>query len=100
MPPPGFLLLVCSTFAGAVIEVIAGLIFLIYSKSIEQLNTFHKTLYDNQKILSSIHLVNSVYETNKDALYAYIIQNTLANGSPADFSFLTNSAKSRKNNLG
>ena len=93
-------IIVCSTTAGAVIEIIAGLIFWIYARSLEQLNTFHKTFYDNQKLLSSIHLVNSVSETNKDALYAYIVQNTLGNGNPADFGFLTNSLKQGKTNFG
>ncbi len=93
-------LLVCSTTAGAVIEILAGLIFLIYGKSLEQLNTFHKTFHENQKLLSSIHLVDSVSDSNKDALYAYIVQNTLSDGSPADFSFLANSGKPRRTNLG
>jgi hypothetical protein len=73
---------------------------LIYGKSLEQLNTFHKTFHENQKLLSSIHLVDSVSDSNKDALYAYIVQNTLSDGSPADFSFLANSGKPRRTNLG
>ena len=92
-------ILICSTIAGAVIELIAGLIFWIYNQSIEQLNTFHKTFYENQKILSSIHLVNNVSEMNKDALYAYIIQTTIGSGNATDFSFLVNSAKSSKTNF-
>jgi hypothetical protein len=94
------IILICSTISGAIIEMIAGLIFWTYSKSLEQLNTFHKTFYENQKLLSSIHLVNSVSETNKDALYAYIVQNTLSNGSPVDFSFLVNPKNPRKTNFG
>jgi uncharacterized membrane protein len=90
---PNVTILVCSTIAGAVIEIIAGLMFWIYSKSLEQLNSFHKTFYENHKLLSSIHLVNNVSEMNKDALYAYIVQNTLNDGSPADFNFLINPAK-------
>ncbi|HEY9672816.1 MAG TPA: hypothetical protein V6D11_15335 [Waterburya sp.] len=93
------MILVCSTIAGAVIELIAGLIFWIYNQSIEQLNSFHKTFYENQKLLSSIHLVNNVSEMNKDALYAYIIQTTIGSGSATDFSFLINSAKSSKTNF-
>jgi hypothetical protein len=93
-------ILVCSTIATAVIELISGLIFWVYSKSIEQLNTYHKTFYENQKLLSSIHLVNGVSESNKDALYAYIVQTTLGNGNPSDFGFLTNSVKQGRNNFG
>ncbi|HEY9632349.1 MAG TPA: hypothetical protein V6D14_03020 [Coleofasciculaceae cyanobacterium] len=93
-------ILVCSTSAGTVIEIVAALIFWIYSKSLEQLNTFHKTFYENQKLVSSIHLIDGVSETNKDALYAYIVQNIIGNGSPVDFSLLVNSAKPRKTNLG
>jgi uncharacterized membrane protein len=93
-------ILVCSTIASAVIELISGLIFWAYSKSIEQLNTYHKTFYENQKLLSSIHLVNGVSETNKDALYAYIVQTTLGNGNPSDLGFLTNSVKQGRNNFG
>jgi hypothetical protein len=90
------IILICATASGAVIEVIAGLIFWIYGKSVQQLNTFHKTFYENQKLLSSIHLVNSVSDTNKDALYAYIVQNTIGEGNPVDFSFLVNPARSRR----
>lgn len=89
-------ILICATGAGTVIEIIAGLIFWIYGKSVEQLNTFHKTFYENQKLLNSIHLVNSVSETNKDALYAYIVQNTIGDGSPVDFSLLVNPARPRR----
>lgn len=49
------IIVVCSTIAGGVIEIIAGLIFWTYSKSVEQLSTFHTTFYENQKLLSSIH---------------------------------------------
>ena len=95
------MILVCATVSGAVIEIIAGLIFWIYGRSVEQLNTFHKTFYENQKLLSSIHLVNSVSESNKDALYAYIVQNSIGNGSPVDFSFLVNPVRpTRRTNLG
>lgn len=94
------IILICSTSFGAVIEIIAGLIFWVYSKSVRQLNTFHKTFYENQKLLSSIYLVNSVSDTNKDALYAYIVQNTLGNGSPVDFGFLVNSPKQGKTRVG
>jgi hypothetical protein len=93
-------ILVCSTIAGAVIELISGLIFWVYSKSIEQLNTYHKTFYENQKLLSSIHLVNGVSESNKDALYAYIVQTTLGNGNPTDFGFLSNSVHQGRNSFG
>lgn len=93
-------ILVCSTTSGAVIEIIAGIIFWIYGRSLEQLNTFHKTFYDNQKLLSSIHLVNGVSENNKDAIYAYIVQNTLGNGNPGDLGFLTNPVKRDRTNFG
>lgn len=85
--------IICSTLGGAFIEIIAGLIFWVYSKSIEHLNVFHRTFYENQKLLSSIHLVSNVSEVNKDAIYAYIIQNTLGSGSPSDFGFLINSTR-------
>lgn len=94
------IVLICSTGFGAVIEIVAGLIFWVYSKSVRQLNTFHKTFYENQKLLSSIYLVNSVSETNKDALYAYIVQNTLGNSSAVDFGFLVNSGKQGKTRVG
>ena len=93
-------ILVCSTIAGAVIELVAALIFWTYSKSIEQLNTYHKTFYENQKLLSSLHLVNGVSEANKDALYAYIVQTTLGNVNPTDFGFFTNSVRQGRTNFG
>ena len=94
------IILICSTSFGAVIEIVAGLIFWVYSKSVRQLNTFHKTFYENQKLLSSIYLVNSVSDTNRDALYAYIVQNTLGNSNSTDFGFLVNSSKQGKTRVG
>lgn len=63
---------VYSTISGALVEVIAGLFFYLYNRSMQQINIFFGSLLDTQRYLSSIQLVDKI-ETNKDFVYAYII---------------------------
>ncbi len=63
---------VYSMISGSLVEVIAGLFFYLYNRSMQQINIFFGSLLDTQRYLSSIQLVDKI-ESNKDVVYAYII---------------------------
>ena len=65
-----------STIAGTIIELISGLFFYIYNKSIKQINIFFGSLLDTQRYLFSIQLVDKIKQ-NKDFVYAYIISSIM-----------------------
>ena len=61
-----------SALAGAIVEVIAGLFFFVYNRSMKRINIFFGSLLDTQRYLSSVQLVDKI-QNNKDLVYAYII---------------------------
>ena len=63
---------VYSMISGSLVEVIAGLFFYLYNRSMQQINIFFGSLLDTQRYLTSIQLVDKI-ESNKDVVYAYII---------------------------
>lgn len=65
-----------TTIAGSIIELISGLFFYIYNKSIKQINIFFGSLLDTQRYLFSIQLVDKIKQ-NKDFVYAYIISSIM-----------------------
>lgn len=62
-----------STFGGVIIELIAGLFFWLYSKSIKQINLFHSSLQNTEKFLTAIQLVEKISEGKRDEAYINII---------------------------
>lgn len=62
-----------STIGGAIVEVIAGLFFWMYSKSLDQLNYYYEGLSTTQNSLSAIQLAEKMDEPNRDQAFAYII---------------------------
>ncbi|MGV0847393.1 TRADD-N-associated membrane domain-containing protein [Empedobacter falsenii] len=62
-----------STFGGVIIELIAGLFFWLYSKSIKQINLFHSSLQNTEKFLTAIQLVEKISEDKRDETYSNII---------------------------
>lgn len=62
-----------STFGGVIIELIAGLFFWLYSKSIKQINLFHSSLQNTEKFLTAIQLVEKISEGKRDETYSNII---------------------------
>lgn len=63
-----------STISGAIVEVISGLFFWLYSQSLKQINLFHESLRNTEKVLTSVKLAERVTDSNRDAVYSYIIQ--------------------------
>jgi len=62
---------------GALTEVIAGTIFIIYKKSLDQMNHYFDSLERNEKFLSSVNLVDMVSAAKRDAIYCEIIRSRL-----------------------
>lgn len=62
-----------TTIGGAVVEIIAGLFFWLYSKAIKQINIFHTSLQSTEKFLTAIQLVDKVSEDKRDDTYKEII---------------------------
>ena len=68
-----------TTISGAIVEIIAGLFFWLYSKATKQINLFHSSLLGTQKFLTAIQLVNEISKDNKDQIYSYIIKKIIDN---------------------
>lgn len=66
-----------STISGAIVEIIAGLFFWLYSKATKQINVFHRSLLDTEKFLTAIQLVDKVSDEQKDESYKLIISKIL-----------------------
>lgn len=67
-------LLIFSTIAGTIVELISGLFFWLYNKSITQLNIFHERLSNSEKFLTAIELVEKVSDAEKDNTYKELIR--------------------------
>lgn len=73
-----------STIGGAVVEVIAGLFFWLYSKATKQINIFHKSLLNTEKFLTAIQLVEKVSQDSRDKAYIYIIEKVIDSNNSKD----------------
>ncbi|QEE50200.1 hypothetical protein FUA48_11610 [Flavobacterium alkalisoli] len=62
-----------STIAGAIVEIIAGLFFWLYSKALDQLSLFHISLQRSANVLLSIQLVDKISNEEKDSVYREIV---------------------------
>lgn len=62
---------------GSIVEVIAGTSFVVYKKSLEQLNQYFESLHNNERFLSVVSLVSKLTESKKDDVYINIINNQL-----------------------
>lgn len=67
-----------STIGGAVVEIIAGLFFWLYSKAIKQINIFHTSLQSTEKFLTAIQLVDKISPDQRDESYKNIIDKIIS----------------------
>lgn len=67
-----------TTIGGAVVEIIAGLFFCLYSKAIKQINIFHTSLQSTEKFLTAIQLVDKISSDKRDETYINIIDKILS----------------------
>ena len=70
-----------STIGGAIVEIIAGLFFWLYSKATKQINLFHSSLLNTEKFLTAIQLVDKLSSENRDKAYNYIIEKVIDHNS-------------------
>lgn len=67
-----------STIGGAIVEIIAGLFFWLYSKAIKQINIFHTSLQSTEKFLTAIQLVEKISPDKRDETYKNIIEKIIS----------------------
>lgn len=67
-------IIVYTTIAGSVVEIISGLFFWLYSKSMTQFNFYHERLGSTEKYLTAIQLVEKLSPEKRDAVYEDIIK--------------------------
>src|SRR5699024_1844274 len=76
-------IVIISTIGGTTVQIISGLFFWIYNKSIKQLNVYHSRLISTEKYLTAIQLIDKVPEDKKYEEYRNII-NYLLNDNQAE----------------
>ena len=70
-----------TTISGCVVELISGLFFWLYKRTIDQLNLYHERLGSTEKYLTAVQLVEKMSEQEKDSMYRYIIEMMLIDNS-------------------
>ena len=68
-----------SIISGTTVEIISALFFWMYSKSMSQLNIYHKRLSETEKYLITIHLVERISKESLDSELHFIIESILMN---------------------
>lgn len=73
---------IVGSIGGAVVELFAGTILVVYIKSLSQMNLYHKALSEYQRYLSCINLVTKISSLEKqDQLYEDIIREEMKKGN-------------------
>lgn len=67
---------------GAMTEIIAGTVFFLYKKSLEQMNLYYKSLESNEKFLSSVNLAEKMSPDKQDDILREIIKSRLDAAPP------------------
>lgn len=71
---------VIGAIAGAVVELFAGTILVVYIKSLSQMNLYHRALSEYQKYLSCVNLVSLIKDNDaQNQLYKEIIMTEIKN---------------------
>ncbi len=81
-----------TTIAGTVVELVAGLSFWMYNKSLKQLNEYHKRLSSTEKYLTSIQMADKISENKREDMYSWIIERVMLS-DPDNYQFRQNSNK-------
>lgn len=74
-------IIVYTTIAGSIVEVVSGLFFLLYKNSIEQLNIYHERLGTTEKYLTAIQLVEKMSQEKRDESYKFLMESILIDNS-------------------
>ncbi|MDF2951735.1 MAG: hypothetical protein K0S18_1318 [Anaerocolumna sp.] len=67
-------IIIYTTTAGTIIEIVSGLFFWLYKTTIGQLNLYHERLGTTEKYLIAIQLVDRVSEDRHDEMYKHIME--------------------------
>lgn len=78
-----------TTIAGTVVELVAGLSFWMYSKSLKQLNEYHKRLSSTEKYLTAIQMADKLDSQEKQGMYRWIIERVML-ADPDNYEFRQN----------
>lgn len=70
-------IIIFTTIAGSVVELITGLSFWVYNKCIKQLSEYHKRLSSTEKYLTSIQMADKMSDSKKEEMYKWLIQNVI-----------------------
>jgi hypothetical protein len=76
--------IVWTTLSGAIVEIVSGLFFWLYSKSLKQINIFHESLLKSEKFLTAIQLTERLSVENRDTLYSHIIKTVIHQNENTD----------------
>lgn len=82
-------IILLTTISGTVVELIAGLSFWMYSKSLKQLNEYHRRLSSTEKYLTSIQLADKLEPTEREEMYRWIIERVML-ADPDNYQFKQN----------
>lgn len=89
---------VIGSIGGAIVEIFAGTILLVYKKSLSQMNLYHKALSEYQRYLSCINLVTKISNTEKqDILIEEIIREEIKKSDTALDKDFINLVKDKQN---
>jgi len=77
MTPEKTSIIAYSTIAGAIVEIIAGSFFWLYSEALKQINKFHDQLIHTQELLTTIQIASNLTKNERDNAYLLIIKNLL-----------------------
>ena len=69
-----------SAIGGAVVEIIAGLFFWMYTKANEQMKSYYDTLLQTYRFQEAIDLADELDSNDRNQAYAYIISQMTGNG--------------------
>lgn len=76
---------IIGSIGGAVVELFAGTILVVYIKSLSQMNLYHKALSEYQRYLSCVNLVSKISTVEKqDQLYEEIIHEEIKKAEAID----------------
>jgi len=89
---------IVGSIGGAVVELFAGTILIVYIKSLSQMNLYHKALSGYQRYLSCINLVSKISSLEKqDQLYEDIIREEIKKMDVTDDTELSIPKKIKQN---
>lgn len=63
--------------SGTFVEFISGSVFIIYKKSLNQLETYHNKLEQTEKYLIVIKIINNMTQEKQNERYSYLINKIL-----------------------